>query len=193
MSVVVCGLINISFASSSKNIENMVTITLIILVGEFSFRSLAHSNEGSRCFNCGSYSHSLKDCPRPRDNTAVNNARKQLAEKRGSGSRAASRYYQHSTGGKFDDLKPGVLGSEVRQLLGIGVLVFHEILPTLFFADISKLNLILVSYVCCLTKSRFSTINSIMNYFSMNLEKCQIGSNAEVNVSCGFFLQFPEV
>eukprot|EP00249_Psilotum_nudum_P020226 c27610_g1_i2 orf=283-2313(+) len=80
--------------------------------------------EVSRCFNCGSYSHSLKDCPRPRDNAAINNARKILSQKRGvsSGPRATSRYYQSSPGGKFDDLKPGVLGSETRQSLGIGAL-----------------------------------------------------------------------
>eukprot|EP00250_Pteridium_aquilinum_P011320 c1998_g1_i1 orf=251-2491(+) len=85
---------------------------------------LERVDEGSRCFNCGSYSHSLKECPRPRDNAAINNARKLLAEKRGSanGSRSASRYYQSSPGGKFDDLKPGFLGSETRQLLGIGEL-----------------------------------------------------------------------
>ncbi|KAI5077859.1 hypothetical protein GOP47_0007683 [Adiantum capillus-veneris] len=84
--------------------------------------NLEPMEQGSRCFNCGSYSHSLKECPRPRDAAAISNARKLLAEKRGSanGSRSASRYYQTSPGGKFDDLKPGVLGSETRQLLGIG-------------------------------------------------------------------------
>jgi zinc finger CCHC domain-containing protein 8 len=41
-----------------------------------------------------------------------------MADKRGQNT---SRYYQHSPGGKFDDLKPGILGSEVRKLLGIGV------------------------------------------------------------------------
>ncbi|MCO5594536.1 hypothetical protein L7F22_048568 [Adiantum nelumboides] len=77
---------------------------------------------GSRCFNCGSYSHSLKECQRPRDTAAISNARKLLAEKRGSanGPRSASRYYQTSPGGKFDDLKPGVLGTGTRQFLGIG-------------------------------------------------------------------------
>ena len=46
-----------------------------------------------------------------------------MAEKRGSasGPRTASRYYQLSPGGKFEDLKPGVIGGETRQLLGIGV------------------------------------------------------------------------
>ncbi|KAK1298806.1 hypothetical protein QJS10_CPB14g00171 [Acorus calamus] len=36
-----------------------------------------------------------------------------------SGTRSSSRYYETSAG-KFDDLKPGVLGPETRQCLGIG-------------------------------------------------------------------------
>ncbi|XVF63181.1 hypothetical protein PTKIN_Ptkin09bG0067600 [Pterospermum kingtungense] len=77
----------------------------------------------SRCFNCGSYSHSLKQCPKPRDNVAVNTARKQHQKSKhnqNTASRSAIRYYQNSQGGKYDDLKPGVLGPETRQLLGLG-------------------------------------------------------------------------
>ncbi|XP_017619346.1 uncharacterized protein LOC108463877 isoform X1 [Gossypium arboreum] len=80
-------------------------------------------DEASRCFNCGSYSHSLKQCPKPRDNVAVNNARKQHQKSKrnqSAASRNATRYYQNSQGGKYDDLKPGVLGAETRQLLGLG-------------------------------------------------------------------------
>jgi len=79
--------------------------------------------EASRCFNCGSYSHSLKECPKPRDNTAINNARKQHNAKRNPtpGSRGQVRYYQKSQG-KFDDLKPGFLTPETRECLGIGVI-----------------------------------------------------------------------
>ncbi|XP_068637811.1 uncharacterized protein [Aristolochia californica] len=80
--------------------------------------------EASRCFNCGSYNHSLKECPKPRDNVAVNNARKQHNLKRNptSGPRFPTRYYQNSPGGKFDGLKPGILSAETRQCLGIGEL-----------------------------------------------------------------------
>ncbi|XP_022719021.1 uncharacterized protein LOC111277108 isoform X2 [Durio zibethinus] len=80
-------------------------------------------DEASRCFNCGSYSHSLKQCPKPRDNVAVNIARKQhykFKRNQNAASRNAIRYYQNSQGGKYDDLKPGVLGAETRQLLGLG-------------------------------------------------------------------------
>uniref|UniRef100_A0A1D1Z7Q8 Zinc finger CCHC domain-containing protein 8 n=1 Tax=Anthurium amnicola TaxID=1678845 RepID=A0A1D1Z7Q8_9ARAE len=78
--------------------------------------------EASRCFNCSSYSHSLKDCPKPRDNVAINLARKQhSSSKRNStsGSRNQTRYYQSSSG-KYDDLRAGVLGPELRKCLGIG-------------------------------------------------------------------------
>ncbi|CAA7408520.1 unnamed protein product [Spirodela intermedia] len=79
--------------------------------------------EASRCFNCGSYSHSLKDCPRPRDSAAINLARRQHSSRRNSasGQRGQTRYYQISTG-KFDGLRAGVLGPELRESLGIGEL-----------------------------------------------------------------------
>ncbi|KAH7295013.1 hypothetical protein KP509_27G028700 [Ceratopteris richardii] len=116
-------------SSSNKNREKEVPLydraeigALISQDAEMSVDGGFEYIEGSRCFNCGSYSHSLKDCPRPRDNAAISSARRLLAEKRGSGNgpRSASRYYQSSPGGKFDDLKPGILGRETRLLLGIG-------------------------------------------------------------------------
>ncbi|KAB5516568.1 hypothetical protein DKX38_027216 [Salix brachista] len=78
----------------------------------------------ARCFNCGSYNHSLKECSKPRDNAAVNSARKQLKIKRNqnSSSRNPTRYYQSSSGGKYDGLKPGSLDTETQQLLGLGEL-----------------------------------------------------------------------
>ncbi|XP_024022306.1 uncharacterized protein LOC21392487 isoform X1 [Morus notabilis] len=74
-----------------------------------------------RCFNCGSYNHALKECPKPRDNVAVNNARKQLKSKRNQNpsSRNPTRYYQNSPAGKYDGLKPGTLDPETRKLLGL--------------------------------------------------------------------------
>ncbi len=85
--------------------------------------------EAARCFNCGSYSHGLKDCYRPRDTVAIGFARRTHALRKGLQSvpRSASRYYQTTPGGKFEKLKPGVLGTETRQLLGIGVCVFTQI------------------------------------------------------------------
>ncbi|XVE57237.1 hypothetical protein DITRI_Ditri04bG0075300 [Diplodiscus trichospermus] len=78
-------------------------------------------DDACRCFNCGSYSHFLKQCPKPRDNVAVNAARKQhYKHNQNTASRSAIRYYQNCHGGKYEDLKPGVLGAETRQLLGLG-------------------------------------------------------------------------
>lgn len=78
----------------------------------------------SRCFNCGSYSHALRECPRPRDNVAVNNARNQLKSQRNqsSSSRNPTRYYQDSSAGKYAGLRPGALDDATRQLLGLGEL-----------------------------------------------------------------------
>lgn len=78
----------------------------------------------SRCFNCGSYNHALKECPKPRNNAAVNNARKQRNSKRNqnSGARNPARYYQNSSGGKYEGLRPGVLNAETRKLLNLGEL-----------------------------------------------------------------------
>lgn len=84
--------------------------------------------DASRCFNCGSYNHSLKECPKPRDSAAVNNARKQHKSRRNQnpGSRNPTRYYQNSPGGRYDGLKPGALGAETRELLGLGVMHFYR-------------------------------------------------------------------
>ncbi|CAL5415136.1 unnamed protein product [Camellia sinensis] len=80
--------------------------------------------DASRRFNCGSYNHSLKECPKPRDNVAVNNARKQHKSRcnKNAGSCNPTRYYQNSAGGKYDGLRPGVLDAETRKLLGLGEL-----------------------------------------------------------------------
>ncbi|XP_055828913.1 uncharacterized protein LOC129896940 isoform X2 [Solanum dulcamara] len=80
--------------------------------------------DSSRCFNCGSYGHALKECPKPRDNAAVNSARKQHKSRRNqsASSRNPTRYYQDSPRGKYDGLRPGALDSETRKLLGLGEL-----------------------------------------------------------------------
>ncbi|CAM8997933.1 unnamed protein product [Rhodiola kirilowii] len=80
--------------------------------------------DDSRCFNCGSYNHSLRECPKPRDNAAVKNARKQHKSKRNQNpnSRTPTRYYQSTPSGKYDGLRPGVLEAETRKLLGLGEL-----------------------------------------------------------------------
>ncbi|RYR32767.1 hypothetical protein Ahy_A10g047293 isoform B [Arachis hypogaea] len=81
-------------------------------------------DDAARCFNCGSYSHSLRDCTRPRDSAAVNIARKQHKTRRNqnASSRNPTRYYQDSPTGKYAGLRPGALDDVTRQLLGLGEL-----------------------------------------------------------------------
>ncbi|KAM5581016.1 hypothetical protein ABKV19_010297 [Rosa sericea] len=81
-------------------------------------------DDASRCFNCGSYNHALKECPKPRDHVAVNNARKQRKIKKNQtpNSRNSTRYYQNSPAGKYDGLRPGALHADTRKLLGLGEL-----------------------------------------------------------------------
>lgn len=78
----------------------------------------------SRCFNCGTYGHSLNECPKPRDNLAISNARKehQLKKNQNGGPRVLTRYYQNTPRGKYDGLKPGALDAETRKLLGLAEL-----------------------------------------------------------------------
>lgn len=89
-------------------------------LGDLSNTESKKDKDDSRCFNCGSYSHALKECPKPRDHAAISNARKQHNLKRNLSNvnRGQNRYYQ-KTPGKFDDLKAGVLGSETRECLGL--------------------------------------------------------------------------
>lgn len=79
--------------------------------------------EDTRCFNCGSYDHSLKNCSKEKDIGAITNARKQHQAKKNINSRprVPTRYFQDSPAGKYDGLKQGSLSTETRQLLGIGV------------------------------------------------------------------------
>ncbi|MED6187370.1 hypothetical protein PIB30_075806, partial [Stylosanthes scabra] len=81
-------------------------------------------DDAARCFNCGSYSHSLRDCTRPRNSAAVNIARKQHKSRRNqnANSRNPTRYYQDSPTGKYAGLRPGALDDVTRQLLGLGEL-----------------------------------------------------------------------
>ncbi|KAL3833433.1 hypothetical protein ACJIZ3_008169 [Penstemon smallii] len=98
--------------------------SLALAWGDSSSLDVEEKLDASRCFNCGSYVHQLKDCPKPFDNVAVNNARKQHKSRRNqhANSHNSTRYYQNSRGGKYDGLMPGVLDSETRQLLGLGEL-----------------------------------------------------------------------
>ncbi|CAI5476003.1 unnamed protein product [Closterium sp. Yama58-4] len=97
----------------------------------------------ARCFNCGSYTHALRECQRPRDHAAVAAARAEHAGAKGQGGKSGnsaageggvgnSRYYGFGGAGggkgrgggsmeeRFEGLVPGVLSAELRAAMGIG-------------------------------------------------------------------------
>lgn len=59
-------------------------------------RCVELEREAIRCFNCGSYSHGLRDCQRQLNYDAINSARSSHASKRNfsSGPRSSTRYYE---------------------------------------------------------------------------------------------------
>ncbi|CAH9110986.1 unnamed protein product [Cuscuta epithymum] len=100
--------IALNSSDGSNNLEGISSLTTLV--------------EASRCFNCNSYSHSMKDCKKPRDSVAVNSARKQHRSKLNLNAVSRIRYYQSSERGKYDGLSPGILDAETRKLLGLGEL-----------------------------------------------------------------------
>lgn len=109
--------------------QNKIYYQFLLLRRAFFFFTIKYCSgleiidAAARCFNCGSYNHSLRECPRPRDNIAVNNARDKLKSRRNqnSSSRHPTRYYQNSPAGKYDGLRPGSLDDATRKLLGLRV------------------------------------------------------------------------
>ncbi|CAH9090996.1 unnamed protein product [Cuscuta europaea] len=109
-------------ANSGPIYDRGVTIALNSSDGSNNLEGGVELVEASRCFNCNSYSHSMKDCKKPRDAVAVNFARKQHRSKLNLNAVSRIRYYQSSERGKYDGLSPGVLDAETRKLLGLGEL-----------------------------------------------------------------------
>ncbi|KAL4419905.1 hypothetical protein ABPG75_007003 [Micractinium tetrahymenae] len=103
-------------------------------------RPAKRSRSANRCFNCGSYGHSLRECFKEHNREQVEESRRELAEQReasGAAQRgAARRYYEpHAPAsgqkgvrgleqeeGEFAGLEPGRLTDELRAALGIGPL-----------------------------------------------------------------------
>ena len=94
-------------------------------------RHIELQREATRCFNCGSYSHALRDCQRPRNYDAINSARSNHNSKKAfpSGPRVPVRYYQTPAGGKDDDeRKPGGPARETREPSGVRVCICEKLL-----------------------------------------------------------------
>lgn len=65
----------------------------------------------SSCFNCGKEDHSLKDCREPRDGKRISKARQSMSKK--------MERYHLNVDQKYDAYKPGVIGKELKEALGI--------------------------------------------------------------------------
>ncbi|PNF14230.1 hypothetical protein B7P43_G12205, partial [Cryptotermes secundus] len=72
----------------------------------------------SSCFNCLG-THSLRDCPLPRDPLAISRNRRQFSARFGQTPNKTSRYHLDDEQ-KFASLVPGQISSKLRKALGLG-------------------------------------------------------------------------
>lgn len=59
------------------------------------------------CFNCGDTDHSLRECPKPRNNARIQRARKRKVER-----------YHVDTEQRFGHIKPGKISTKTRHAMG---------------------------------------------------------------------------
>uniref|UniRef100_A0A8C5DYS1 Zinc finger CCHC domain-containing protein 8 n=1 Tax=Gouania willdenowi TaxID=441366 RepID=A0A8C5DYS1_GOUWI len=81
----------------------------------------------SMCFNCGSVSHQLRDCPKPKDMAAINERRKEFNQS--SNLTSNQRYHADFVEERFAKFKPGVISEELLRALGID----NHTLPPLIY------------------------------------------------------------
>uniref|UniRef100_A0A3Q4HPC2 Zinc finger CCHC domain-containing protein 8 n=1 Tax=Neolamprologus brichardi TaxID=32507 RepID=A0A3Q4HPC2_NEOBR len=73
----------------------------------------------SMCFNCGSSSHQLRDCPKPKDMAAINERRKEFNQSNNQAMQSNQRYHADEVEERFAKYKPGVMSEELLTALGI--------------------------------------------------------------------------
>ncbi|XP_039477036.1 zinc finger CCHC domain-containing protein 8 isoform X1 [Oreochromis aureus] len=73
----------------------------------------------SMCFNCGSSSHQLRDCPKPKDMAAINERRKEFNQSNNQVMQSNQRYHADEVEERFAKYKPGVMSEELLTALGI--------------------------------------------------------------------------
>uniref|UniRef100_A0A3Q3MN85 Zinc finger CCHC domain-containing protein 8 n=1 Tax=Mastacembelus armatus TaxID=205130 RepID=A0A3Q3MN85_9TELE len=83
----------------------------------------------SMCFNCGSSSHQLRDCPKPKDMAAINERRKEFNQNNNQGNQSNQRYHADEVEERFAKYKPGVMRQDCLTALGID----HNTLPPLIY------------------------------------------------------------
>ncbi|KAM3867490.1 zinc finger CCHC domain-containing protein 8 [Diretmus argenteus] len=72
----------------------------------------------SICFNCGSASHQLRDCPKPKDMALINERKKEFAR---NSNLSSHRYHADEVEERFSKYKPGVMSEELLTALGVDV------------------------------------------------------------------------
>ncbi|XP_068994823.1 zinc finger CCHC domain-containing protein 8 [Embiotoca jacksoni] len=73
----------------------------------------------SMCFNCGSSSHQMRDCPKPKDMAAINERRKEFNQNSNQAMQSNQRYHADEVEERFSKYKPGVMSEELLAALGI--------------------------------------------------------------------------
>ncbi|XP_029018082.1 zinc finger CCHC domain-containing protein 8 [Betta splendens] len=73
----------------------------------------------SLCFNCGSSSHQLRDCPKPKDMAAINERRKEFNQNSNQTLQSNQRYHADEVEERFAKYKPGVMSEELLTALGV--------------------------------------------------------------------------
>eukprot|EP00064_Thunnus_orientalis_P013393 superscaffoldBa00002172_g13432 len=77
----------------------------------------------SMCFNCGSGSHQLRDCPKPKDMAAINERRKEFNQNSNQAMQSNQRYHADEVEERFSKYKPGIMRQdcyfELLSALGI--------------------------------------------------------------------------
>lgn len=82
-----------------------------VLTGEVEEARKPTSSSRNACFNCDKDSHSLRDCPEPRDMRKVNKARNEF-------SRKELRYHDDNDN-EYGQMVPGQISEELRAALGL--------------------------------------------------------------------------
>nr|XP_020458042.1 zinc finger CCHC domain-containing protein 8 [Monopterus albus] len=73
----------------------------------------------SVCFNCGSGSHQLRDCPEPKDMAAISERRKEFNQNNNQALQSNQRYHADEVEERFAKYKPGVMSEELLTALGL--------------------------------------------------------------------------
>ncbi|XP_029998985.1 zinc finger CCHC domain-containing protein 8 [Sphaeramia orbicularis] len=73
----------------------------------------------SMCFNCGSATHQLRDCPKPKDMAAINERRKEFTQNSNQAIQSNQRYHAEEVEERFAKYKPGIMSEELLAALGV--------------------------------------------------------------------------